>query len=93
MYQYLCMARVRVRVCVGTNCTFHGGQLISDRLESEPLFKGDIDVQVENVKCFDNLCADGKDSPVVEIDGAIYKRMSVEKVSEIVFSRISKRRE
>ncbi|NMC03866.1 MAG: hypothetical protein GYA24_01580 [Candidatus Lokiarchaeota archaeon] len=81
------MAKVRVRVCVGTNCAFHGGQSISDKLDSDPLFEGKVDV--ETVKCFDKLCADGKNSPIVEIDGKIYKKLSMEKLSEIVFSKLS----
>jgi NADH:ubiquinone oxidoreductase subunit E len=81
--------KVRVRVCVGTNCAFHGGQLISDKLESESLFKDKVDL--ETVKCFDKLCADGKNSPIVEIDGEIYKKASIEKVSAIIFSKIGTR--
>ncbi len=82
------MKKVHVRVCVGTNCAFHGGQLISDKLDSESLFDGKI--EVETVKCFEKLCADGRNSPIVEIDGKVYKKMSIEKVSEIVFSKVAK---
>jgi hypothetical protein len=40
---------------------------------------------------FDKLCADGKNSPIVEIDGKVYKKMSIEKASEIVFSKLPKK--
>jgi len=82
------MKKVHVRVCVGTNCAFHGGQSISDKLDSESLFDGKV--EVETVKCFEKLCADGKNSPIVEIDGKVYKKISIEKISEIVFSKLTK---
>jgi len=80
-----------VRVCVGTNCAFHGGQLILEKLDSEPLIKDKIDI--EAVKCFDKACKDGKNSPVVEIDGKKYLRASIEKVSEIIITKLKKKGE
>jgi NADH:ubiquinone oxidoreductase subunit E len=79
---------VKVRICIGTNCSFHGGQLIHDKLESEPLLQGHVDL--ETVKCLDKACKDGKNSPVVEIDGKIHPRASIEKISEIIFIKLKK---
>nr|MDO8111238.1 NAD(P)H-dependent oxidoreductase subunit E [Candidatus Sigynarchaeota archaeon] len=80
--------KVRVRICIGTNCSFHGGQLIYDKLDSEPLLQDHIDL--ETVKCFDKACKEGKNSPVVEIDGKLHARASIEKISEIIFTKLKK---
>jgi NADH:ubiquinone oxidoreductase subunit E len=78
-----------VRVCVGTNCAFHGGQLILDKLDSDPLIKDKVDI--EAVKCLDKACKDGKNSPVIEIDGKKYPRASIEKVSELIITKLKKK--
>lgn len=81
---------IRVRVCVGTNCVFHGGQAMADRLESEPLLSGLV--EGEEVACIGKRCAGGNRAPVVEIDGEILLRASAERVSALLHERLAARR-
>lgn len=70
---------VAVKICLGTNCSFRGGQSILDALESDPLLKNRI--VIETTRCIDERCCDGERSPVVEIDGEIIVSASIERVT------------
>ena len=72
------------------DCSYLGGQMILDKLEAEDLLNGKI--SIETTKCFEKICVDGENSPIVEIDGKIYKKMSIEKVSEIIFMKLKGKR-
>lgn len=74
------MDRVRVQVCVGTNCCFAGGESLIEMLED------DVDlidfIEIEGVRCMEKTCAGGRESPVVQIGGARIKRATPESVIE-----------
>ena len=74
------MDRVRVQVCVGTNCCFAGGESLIETLEA------DIDlidfIEIEGVRCMDKTCAGGRESPVVQVGGKRITRATPESVIE-----------
>lgn len=80
---------IHVKVCLGTNCSVMGGQVILEALEGEPLLKGKI--HVETVKCFDEECDGGNKSPIVAIDGVKYLNASIEKISAILIGKATEK--
>ncbi len=80
------MAKIRVKVCVGTNCAFRGGQTLLDTIESDPFFRGRI--KIEGVSCLEKACNEGKDSPVVEVDGKLFTSASIHQISDLLYNRL-----
>ncbi|MFZ2634867.1 MAG: hypothetical protein WAZ99_09020 [Rectinemataceae bacterium] len=74
------MEPIKVRVCVGTNCCFAGGEALIEMLESDADL-GEF-IVIEGVRCMDKTCSGGRDSPVAEIGGRILVRATPEKVME-----------
>ncbi|HWR11979.1 MAG TPA: hypothetical protein VN445_09160 [Rectinemataceae bacterium] len=74
------MEPIKVRVCVGTNCCFAGGESLIEMLENDA---GLADfVELEEVGCMDKTCDGGRQSPVVEICGLRFTRATPEVVME-----------
>lgn len=71
---------IKVRVCVGTNCCYSGGEALLDMLEAD----GDLGpfVTLEAARCMDKACDGGRASPVVEIDGRRWLNATPERVME-----------
>lgn len=82
---------IHVKVCIGTNCSYHGGQQVLEQLESEPFFLGKIELEV--TKCFDDICDGGKNSPLVEVEGRIFENATTREVSEAIFHALEERGE
>jgi hypothetical protein len=72
--------KIKVRICIGTNCCFHGSEMLVDALENDadpgPL------VELEEVRCFDKLCQGGINSPVVEVNGKLIVQATLEGLME-----------
>ncbi len=67
-----------VRVCIGTNCAFRGGLHLLEALEADPQVQKFC--VVEGVKCLQETCAAGEQSPVVEINGERIAGATLEQV-------------
>jgi len=74
------MEPIKVRVCVGTNCCFAGGESILETLEDDADLAGFV--RVEAIRCLDKTCAGGTESPVVTVGGQLIKRATLEVVME-----------
>ncbi len=74
------MEPIKVRVCVGTNCCFTGGESILEALEDDDDLAGFVDV--EAIRCLEKTCAGGTESPVVTVGGRLIKRATLEVVME-----------
>lgn len=74
------MEPIKVRVCVGTNCCFAGGESILEALEDDADLAGFV--RVEAIRCLDKTCAGGTESPVVTVGGQLIKRATLEVVME-----------
>jgi len=74
------MEPIKVRVCVGTNCCFTGGESILEALEDDDDLAGFVDV--EAIRCLEKTCASGTESPVVTVGGRLIKRATLEVVME-----------
>jgi len=74
------MEPFKVRVCVGTNCCFTGGESILEALEDDADLAGFVDV--EAIRCLEKTCAGGTESPVVTVGGRLIKRATLEVVME-----------
>ena len=74
------MDRIRVQICVGTNCCFAGGESLIEMLED------DVDlidfIEIEGVRCMEKTCAGGRESPVARIGGKRITRATPESVIE-----------
>lgn len=71
-----------VKICCGMNCLTHGGQELLDILESNAQYRSSF--LIESVECL-NTCGDyGYQSPVVEVDGQIYPKMTTERLMELL---------
>ena len=74
------MEPIKVRVCVGTNCCFAGGETILEALEDDADLAGFV--RVEAIRCLEKTCAGGTESPVVTVGGQLIKRATLEVVME-----------
>lgn len=74
------MKPIAVRVCVGTNCCFSGGEALLDMLEGDPDLSPFI--ALEATRCMDKDCAGGRRSPVVDVGGRRFLNATPEVVME-----------
>ncbi|MHA1856107.1 MAG: NAD(P)H-dependent oxidoreductase subunit E [Promethearchaeota archaeon] len=80
------MELINVKVCCGMNCLAHGGQELLDLVENDQKITDHC--QIEGVECRE-ICGDlGKKSPVVEIDGKIYSKMTAERLIDMLYKKI-----
>ena len=77
------MNTIRVEVCVGTQCTLMGAMDILEALTSLQEVDAALDIAVQPVPCR-NLCDDGRQAPVVIINGDVLLQTD----SESVMARI-----
>lgn len=71
---------IKVRVCVGTNCCFSGGESLLEMLEEDADLASFI--ELEATRCMDKACDGGRASPVVEIEGRRWLKATPEQVME-----------
>lgn len=76
---------VHVRVCIGMNCSFSGGLQLLEALESDERIAKYC--EITSSRCVDDHCRGGQDAPVVEIDGRILTRASLEVVTDLLLER------
>lgn len=74
------MEPIRVRVCVGTNCCFAGGESIIEALEDDADLASFV--RIEAMRCLDKTCAGGTESPIVTVGERLIKRATLEVVME-----------
>ncbi len=80
------MELINVKICCGMNCLAHGGQELLDLVENDQKITNNC--QIEGVECRET-CGDlGKESPVVEIDGKIYSKMTAERLIDMLYKKI-----
>lgn len=79
------MAKIHVKICCGIHCSVHGGQELLDIFETEPILQQNC--ICEYVKCL-NCCEDGQLSPILEIDGQIFTRMTPERFLDYIVSML-----
>lgn len=80
------MELISVKICCGMNCLVHGGQELLDLVENDP--KISRNCEIEGVECRET-CGDlGKQSPVVEINGKIYAKMTAERLIDMLYKKI-----
>jgi NADH:ubiquinone oxidoreductase subunit E len=68
---------IKVKVCVGTNCSFNGGLELLEYLEENRLLKDKI--EIETSRCFNKVCKPDN-SPVVMIDEEMLTRAKLDDV-------------
>ena len=78
----------QVRICCGINCSVHGGQELLDSVESDKLVTSHCNI-VYN-ECLE-FCEEGKNSPIVEIEGKPFLRMTPEKLITLLHKKIQGR--
>jgi NADH:ubiquinone oxidoreductase subunit E len=74
------MEPIRVRVCVGTNCCFAGGESIIEALEDDADLASFV--RIEAMRCLDKTCAGGTESPIVTVGDRLITRATLEVVME-----------
>jgi NADH:ubiquinone oxidoreductase subunit E len=74
------MEPIRVRVCVGTNCCFAGGESIIEALEDDADLASFV--RIEAMRCLDKTCAGGTESPIVAVGDRLITRATLEVVME-----------
>ena len=80
------MEPISVKICCGMNCLVHGGQELLDLVENDTKISNNC--QIEGVECRET-CGDlGKQSPVVEINGKIYPKMTPERLIDMLSKMI-----
>ena len=79
------MKPIEVKICCGMNCLNHGGQELLDLIENNPKFQKYCNI--EATTCLDG-CEEGKDSPVVKIDGIRYAAVTPEYLVDIINRKI-----
>ncbi len=80
------MEPISVKICCGMNCLVHGGQELLDLVENDSKISNNC--QIEGVECRET-CGDlGKQSPVVEINGKIYAKMTAERLIDMLYKKI-----
>ena len=77
--------KLRVRVCVGLNCSFSGGLQLLESLEDDERISEFC--EITSSRCINDACQGGQDAPVVEIDGKPMVRASLEEVTDILLER------
>ena len=70
------------------NCLAHGGQEILDSVEDEGRFTKLV--EIEAVECRDTCGDGGYQSPVIQLNGRIYPKMTVERLWELLDKEIEK---
>jgi len=80
------MEPISVKICCGMNCLVHGGQELLDLVEND--LKISKNCQIESVECRETLGDLGKQSPVVEINGKIYPKMTPERLIDMLSKMI-----
>jgi len=89
---------MKVKVCVGSNCTFLGSMSILDQIDDlkdiisdDPDNYRDEDLEVEAIKCL-GFCkgTDEKGAPVVAIDGEPMYNATSQIVMEKIINKIRK---
>ena len=78
---------ILVRICCGINCSVHGGQELLDLVESDENIDIASHCNIVYNECLD-YCEDGKNSPIVEIDGKIFLRMTPERFTTLLHEKI-----
>lgn len=74
------MDRIKVRVCVGTNCCYSGGESLMEMLESDAELSDFV--EIEAVRCMDKACDGGRQSPVVVVGEKSFLRATPELIME-----------
>ena len=77
------MTTISVEVCVGTQCPLMGAMEILEAITSLQEVDAALDIAVQPVPCR-NLCDDGRQAPVVIINGDVLLQTN----SESVMARI-----
>jgi len=80
------MGKLTVRVCVGLNCSFRGGLQLLEAMEDDPRLRDGC--EVEEVGCQDELCAGGRLSPVVFVDGEPLCGIGVAELCDLLHERL-----
>ena len=80
------MEPISVKICCGMNCLVHGGQELLDLVENDP--KISRNCEIEGVECRETCGDMGKQSPVVEINGKIYPKMTAERLIDMLYKKI-----
>jgi NADH:ubiquinone oxidoreductase subunit E len=80
------MGRLKVKVCVGTNCCYSGGESLIEMLESDEAL-ADF-VEIEAVRCVDKACDGGRQSPVVIVGEKSFLRATPEIVMEAIENHV-----
>ncbi len=78
--------KITLKVCCGMNCLAHGGQEILDSVEDESRFTNLV--EIEAVECRDTCGDGGYQSPVIQLNGRIYPKMTVERLWELLDKEI-----
>ena len=77
--------KITVRICCGINCSVHGGQELLDSIESDTYLTSHCNI-VYN-ECLE-FCEEGKNSPIVEIEGKPFLRMTPERLTTLLTDKI-----
>ena len=77
--------KITVRICCGINCSVHGGQELLDSVESDAYLTSHCNI-IYN-ECLE-FCEEGKNSPIVEIEGKPFLRMTPERLTTLLTNEI-----
>ncbi len=83
------MEKIKVKVCMGTTCFVMGGASLQELINIIPIKYGDK-VVVEGASCLEKCYENSSYSkaPYVQIDNEIVEEATVEKVLEIINSKL-----
>ncbi len=74
---------MKIRICLGTCCHLMGGSDLYSYFE-EHCEKNGRDFELETPSCLDYCNRADYEAPIVEVDGEIYDRVTVEKFKKIL---------
>jgi NADH:ubiquinone oxidoreductase subunit E len=79
------MPLLDLQICSGIYCSVRGGQELLDILDDHPEIKQNCNITY--VKCLE-CCEGGKKSPVIQLEGVFYEKMTPEKLITLLSSKI-----
>jgi NADH:ubiquinone oxidoreductase subunit E len=76
------MKKIELKICCGMNCLTHGGQELLELAENDSFILKNC--LVEGVTCRDSCGDEGGESPVVELNGQKYCKMTSDKLLNLI---------